>query len=333
MAIQIIPFQNEILSQAGELLAQQHQRLRKTQPELPVHFEDPAAAQKAVEAEFSRKDASGFAALEQGRLVAYLIGDRVIDNMWGRSGWVRPAGCAYVPEAGIEPVRDLYAALGVQWVGYGVFTHFVVAPAADSTLLQAWFSLSFGIEQVHALANLKTMDLSAPNLPAQIEIRKAGVQDRHILAEFSDVVWRRQIEAPVWAIQLPERVKENREGWAELVNDTDSAVWLAFEQDKAVGVQVYWPTNESLLVPEGCIHLSVAGTRESARGKGIGALLTRYGLAQACAEGHCFCETDWRSTNLLASRFWPRQGFCPVAYRLVRRIDSRIAWARGDMMG
>jgi hypothetical protein len=37
--------------------------------------------------------------------------------------------------------------------------------------------------------------------------------------------------------------------------------------------------------------------------------------------------TDWRVTNLLSSRFWPRQGFRPVVYRLTRRIDARVAWA------
>jgi hypothetical protein len=31
---------------------------------------------------------------------------------------------------------------------------------------------------------------------------------------------------------------------------------------------------------------------------------------------------------LLPVRFWPRQGFRPVVYRLSRRIDPRIAWAR-----
>lgn len=36
---------------------------------------------------------------------------------------------------------------------------------------------------------------------------------------------------------------------------------------------------------------------------------------------------EQRSTNLLASRFWPRLGFRPIAYRLVRRVDQRIAWA------
>jgi ribosomal protein S18 acetylase RimI-like enzyme len=62
--------------------------------------------------------------------------------------------------------------------------------------------------------------------------------------------------------------------------------------------------------------------------KGIGTLLTRTGLAQARASGYRFCETDWRSTNLVSSRFWLKQGFRPVAYRLVRRIDPRIAWPK-----
>ncbi len=50
-------------------------------------------------------------------------------------------------------------------------------------------------------------------------------------------------------------------------------------------------------------------------------------VAQAHAAGYRFCETDWRGTNLLASRFWPRRGFFPAAYCLVRRVDPRMAWA------
>jgi hypothetical protein len=34
----------------------------------------------------------------------------------------------------------------------------------------------------------------------------------------------------------------------------------------------------------------------------------------------------------LPARFWPRQGFRPIAYRLVRRVDQRIAWANLSQM-
>jgi ribosomal protein S18 acetylase RimI-like enzyme len=53
------------------------------------------------------------------------------------------------------------------------------------------------------------------------------------------------------------------------------------------------------------IHLTAAGTRAAGRGQGIGPWLTSHGLSQSHAAGYRFCETDWRRTNLLASRFWP----------------------------
>lgn len=94
-------------------------------------------------------------------------------------------------------------------------------------------------------------------------------------------------------------------------------------------MQGYWPSetgDDGLLVPEKCTNLLVGGTRESFRGKGIGTLLTAHGLYHARKAGCRYCETDWRSTNMLSSRFWPRQGFRPVAYRLARSIDQRAVW-------
>jgi ribosomal protein S18 acetylase RimI-like enzyme len=334
VSVRIVPFTDGLLPQAGELLARRHQRDRAILPGLPARFEGPAVAHKAIKAALRRKQAGGFAALEDGRLVAYLVGDMVIDNLWGRSGWVRTPGCARAPDVSVEIIRDLYAALGARWVGYGVFFHFALVPVADPALIQAWFSLSFGIEQVHALTDLETVAHALPFVPPEIEIRKAGAEDRQHLVEMSDVIWKTQVRAPVWGVMMPETVSENVEGWGELVDKADVTVWLALAGGRVAGVQGYWPADQAddnLIIPEECAHMSVAGTREGMRGRGIGTLLTNHGLIQARAAGYRFCETDWRSTNLLASRFWPRQGFRPVAYRLVRRIDQRIAWADGSV--
>src|SRR4030067_1257103 len=149
MSMHIIPFHNEWLSQAGELLARRHRSDRAALPELPCRFEAPEVARAAIEAALKRKHASGFAALDGGRLVAYLIGDLLIDEVWGRSAWVRTPGCAYDPDDGGEIVRDLYAALGARWVSHGIFSHFVLVPITDPSLIHVWFSLSFGIEQIH----------------------------------------------------------------------------------------------------------------------------------------------------------------------------------------
>lgn len=332
MSTHIVPFSPELLPQAAVLLAQRHQHDRTLLPALPDRFTDPAVAGLAIEAALQRKGASGFAALVNDQVVAYLIGDMVIDNTWGRSAWVRTAGCAYTPAVGVEIVRELYAALGARWVAYGIFLHVALMPVSDPALLQAWFSLSFGMEQVHALVDLATVEPTLPSLPPALEIRQAGPADRHHLAAMSDVIWQTQVKAPVWGIMMPEGHQELADGWAELVDEADVTVWLACQAGQVVGCQGYWPAEQradNLLIPESCMHLSVAGTRETARGQGIGACLTRYGFAHARAAGYRFCEADWRSTNLLAARFWPRQGFQPVAYRLVRRVDPRIAWADG----
>lgn len=331
-SISIVPFSPEYLPQAARLLAQRHQRDRTLLPALSERFTDPAVTEQAIVGALQRKQANGFAALLDDQVVAYLIGDMVIDSTWGRASWVRAAGCAYAPAVGVEVVRELYAALGTHWVDYGIFAHFALMPVSDPVLLQAWFSLSFGIEQVHALVDLTTMDPTLPSVPPGLEMRKAGPADRHHLAAMSDVIWKTQVKAPVWGAMMPESQQEQATGWAELVDEPDVTVWLALQAGQVVGCQGYWPAEqgtENLLIPASCIHLSVAGTREAARGQGIGTLLTHYGFAYARQAGYRYCEADWRSTNLLAARFWPRQGFQPLVYRLVRRLDQRIAWANG----
>lgn len=172
------------------------------------------------------------------------------------------------------------------------------------------------------------------SVPPSLEIRQAGSLDRHHLAAMSDVIWKTQVKAPVWAVMMPESQQEQAAGWADLVDEPDVTVWLALQDGVVVGCQGYWPAEQGLnhlFIPAACMHLSVAGTQEAARGQGIGTLLTRHGFAHARQAGYHFCEADWRSTNGLAARFWPRQGFQPVVYRLVRRLDQRIAWANGRM--
>ncbi|MDX1437408.1 MAG: GNAT family N-acetyltransferase [Anaerolineales bacterium] len=331
MKFSIIPFTPDHIPQAGELLAARHARDRSVHPELPARFEDPAIAATAVEATLSRPRASGLAAVADGRLLGYLIGEMVLDAVWGRSAWIRTAGCALSPDQDPELVRDLYAGLAAPWVDYGCFSHFALMPTADPALLNAWYSLSFGIEQVHALLDLEQYRDQAAGAPPGIEIRLGNQRDQGRLGNIPHVIWQHQIGPPVWGMSLPEAIPEIDEGWDELLEDDQAKIWLAFKDGKVIGSQGHWPADEAddgLMIPPDCVHMTIGATLPEARGLGIGTALTRQAMAQSLADGYRFCEADWRSANLLASRFWPKQGFRPVVYRLVRRIDSRIAWSR-----
>jgi ribosomal protein S18 acetylase RimI-like enzyme len=333
MRIELVPFQESLISQAGELLAQRHRRDRAIQPWLPIQFEDPALAQEAVSQELDRERSSAVAALNDGRLLGFMIGKMVLAQVWGRSAWVSLAGCALSPDQSRELVGRMYAVLGSEWEANGCFAHFAVVPAADAELVQAWFSLSFGIEQVYGLAKLDgVVEVPAVHPPVDLSIRVAAPEDRQVLEDLSGIIWRHQTGAPVWGICLPEDQHELRQGYADLAADPDATVWLAFYKGRAAGFQCCFPADPSgkgLIVPEQCIELSVAGALPEFQGLGIGQALTRHGMAYAYEHGCRNCLTDWRSTNLLSSRFWPLLGFQPVAYRLARRIDDRIAWAKG----
>jgi hypothetical protein len=144
VAVNLVPFHDDFLADAAELLAGRHRRDRAALPELPARFEDPAIARGAVQAAWRRPRASGVAALSDGRLVGYLVWDLTIDAFRGRIAWMRGAGHALGPDADADLYRDLYAAAGPRWLAYGCFKHYALVPAADDAALAAWYGLGFG---------------------------------------------------------------------------------------------------------------------------------------------------------------------------------------------
>jgi ribosomal protein S18 acetylase RimI-like enzyme len=126
-------------------------------------------------------------------------------------------------------------------------------------------------------------------------------------------------------------MEERRNQYAAVVDDETAIPWLAEETGQMLGVALFFkenPAEDDLLVDDDCVLLAVGATRPKARGRGVATALTWHGLVDAKACGYRTCQVDWRVTNLDASRFWPRFGFETTIYRLVRRVDNRIPWAR-----
>lgn len=273
--------------------------------------------------------ASGAALFDGDRLVGFLLGQSRNDVQRGRHVWMRLGGHALAEDVDADFYRHLYASAGQGWIEKGFFQHYVVVSAGEQAAVNAWLGAGFAFEQVHGLCTLDEIP-ALPDAAAGLEIRRAEPGDAALLAGFSGIIRRYQAGAPVWGAALPEHEAEIRQGYAELADDPANFVWLAFLDGQAVGFQAYLPLedDEAWMYPAHCLCLEVAGTLPQARGLGVGRALTRRGLTFARQAGYHYCAADWRATNLLSSRFWPQAGFHPLMFRLTRRVDERVLWAR-----
>jgi GNAT superfamily N-acetyltransferase len=327
----IVPFDDTMLDAAGALLAARHRAHRVPLPALPERFEDAAVARRAVEAVWREPHANGVAALAGGRMIGYLIGAWRVDDIRGRTAWVGMAGHAIAPETDSEVYRDCYAALAPGWVNVGCFAHHALVPATDLATRESWYALGFGQEQAHAIRPITAADADIPAVRGDVRIRRAGPDDLAALRGLADIVGRHQARSPIFAALPPEMTNHWDEAWAELLADERAIVLIALRGGRAVGFTLCSPAHtrdDDLLTPDHCIELRLAAVRSEERGAGIGKLLAAPSFAAAHDAGYTGCITDWRVANLDASRFWPRRGFKPAYYRLARRIDERIVWAR-----
>ncbi len=250
----ILPFSDEQLEPAAQLLAERHRRHRSSEPLLPARYEDPASARVELEALWHADDTPGAVALHDGRVVGYVIGVRKSDDLWGPNVWVDPAGHA-VEHA--EDARDLYAAAAARWVDAGRKAHYVVVPAADADLVDAWFGVGFG--QQHAFA---IRELSHEAWPAGV--REAEPRDVGELVRLAPLLAEHQMRSPVFSQRAPDEDEDElrREIEADLASPTAGSL-VAEREGRVVGNFVVLPLEESsmhsgLVRPEGVSYLAWA---------------------------------------------------------------------------
>jgi GNAT superfamily N-acetyltransferase len=329
--IRIVPAEHDHLAAAAELLAARQRRAVAVEPLLPAEFTEPAGARRVLDAAWAA-DARGAVALRGEDLVGVMLGTIGVDPVRGRVAWSRYGWHAIaedLPDGG-ELYRDLYAAVSPAWVDGGHFEHLVVVPAADGAALAAFAALGFGHQQAHAVRET-TADGSPVERPAGVEIRRAGPGDLDLVLTLAEVISRHQAGSPTYQPSLPEWRQSLADGYRETLELPEATTILALRDGRAVGLALLHaeaPDDTDALRPTADIYLEIAVTRPEERGAGIGLALTAEALRTAHELGARVCATDWRTSNLLSSRFWPRRGFRLVALRLARSVDPRIAWAR-----
>jgi ribosomal protein S18 acetylase RimI-like enzyme len=317
--LEVVPFADEHVDEAARLLADRHARHRRDEPLLPARFEEPVAARDELLGVWRAGDASGAAALRDGRLVGYLIGAPDDPDVWGENVWVQGAGHA-AEEA--EDVRDLYALAAARWYEEGRRRHYALVPATHAALVDAWFRLGYGQQQAQAVRELPT---DAKSDDDRFEIREPREADVEALIDVDLALPAHQRAAPVFSERPMPTRQLARDEWAKTLAGDEERILIGCIDGRPVAC---WSTcaaslsihNHGLTLPDRASYLAFAATLPEARGSGIGVALTDAVLARAREEGYTCMITDWRVTNLLASRFWPRRGFRPMFFRLYRSI-------------
>ena len=110
------------------------------------------------------------------------------------------------------------------------------------------------------------------------------------------------------------------EGWRGTWDEEQFVHFVAERDGEVVGHLLLYKRPQDLRVPRDSIDLAAASTFPAARGSGAGLALTEHVLHWAHEHGYPTMITDWRMTNLLASRFWPKRGFRPTFLRLYRAL-------------
>jgi GNAT superfamily N-acetyltransferase len=307
--LEIHPFAEEHLDGAAALLEQRHSRHREAEPLLDDGYDYRAEIQ-------ALDGATGVVALRDGRVVGYLLGIRKDDSRWGPNIWVEAQSHA-VEEP--EEIRDLYAAAATRWFDEGRTRHYVLAPASDRALLDAWARLSFGQQHAHGIRDVS-------ETPWPDGVRLATEEDIDALVELSPLLVNHQAKAPVFGIGLPrESEDEIRTSILEDLPNPKIGDLVAEQNGSIVGAYQLAAvelssSHASLARPEGAVLLAWAATKPEVRGTGAGVALMDASLAWAHEQGYKTMVTDWRETNLLSSRFWPKRGFRRSFLRLYRSI-------------
>lgn len=313
MSLQIASLREDHLEDAAALVSVRYKTLRERVPALPSRYEGVGTILPMLHG--LTGETGGVVAIRGSRLVGFLLGF-VIPMFLGKRSMYSPewANGAELGESR-RVYEEMYAHLLAHWVADGCFTHLVSMLGHDREGIEGWQWLGFGLAAVDGVHELKPVEGTA----AEVEVRRARVEDVEEAAVFGEALDRHLATAPTFWMHEPQDYEE----W---LREPANALWLAYGGGEAVGCMGLEPGHAGgceIVQDEKTVSIVSAFTREGARGRGIATALLNRSLEWAQVEGYERCAVDFEPMNVLAARFWMRW-FEPVCYSLMRCIDERI---------
>ena len=334
MTLAIIPFDDEHLPAAAELLATREHARAAASPPTPFCLDDVDEARAAIAALRTSPDATAVVALDGGRLNGYMIGAaRLPDPLGGESMFTRPRsasidenGYAAAPDVAFDAYRAMYAALAAGWTARGYLAHYAGALSSQGEAVRAWRSLGFGRAMVRGLRDLSPVDLVPGS--ARAEVHRAGDEDLDVLFRLMVANLRFHSGPPVFQPYLPETETHERDEERRQLANPANARFIAYREGEPVAIQTYFAAIDRPGRRLRTVHLQHGFTHRAERGAGLAASMLDQTLAWAREQGFEGCTVNWLSANLLGARFWQSHGFRPFSERLCRVVDERLTWAR-----
>jgi N-acetylglutamate synthase-like GNAT family acetyltransferase len=207
-----------------------------------------------------------------------------------------------------EAVRSAYTEQAPDWPPL----HFaVVEPTPEA--LDPWYRLGFA--QMHAYGVRRSGGERA-EVPG-VTLRRGGIGDLEDAVRIDRLIYDAQAEPPSYSsYELHD--DRHRQTWIETLEAEDVHYFVAERDGRAVGHVTLYPDPTDTEA----LHLASTAVVPEERGSGIGLLLTTHALAYAAEQGYPRLRTNWRVTNLVASRYWPARGFELARIRLVRSVPT-----------
>jgi GNAT superfamily N-acetyltransferase len=306
--VDIVAFTDDHVDGAAAVLAERHAAHLAVEPLLPRRTDFREQVEKA------REDATGAVALEGREVVGYLLGPRREDSI-GAHIWIASTGHAVRDP---ELIRDLYGVAAERWVQDGLTRHFVYVPAMRE-LVEPWLRLSFGISA--AQAAMETRPARPTVSGAGLTVRPSTPEDTPVAAAYDRQLQLHLRASPSFSDIAVQDDQEVLDEWRADDGNPEFTHFVAERDGRIVGhLLLYRRPEGDLRVPPESIDLANALTEAGARESGAGIALTEHAVGWAHEHGYKILTTDWRMTNLLASRFWPRRGFRETFLRLYRSI-------------
>jgi len=218
--------------------------------------------------------------------------------------------CVFLEGEGApEALRSEYAERAPEWPAL----HFAIVSPPTGEALDPWYRLGFAQMHAYGMRESGGARVGAPG----VTIRRGGPADLDLALRIDGLVYEAQAVSPSFSSYAVDDEARRRE-WAETLAGDDVAYFVAEHGGTPVGhLTLYDDPHDSE-----ALHIASTAVLPEARGRGIGVALTTHALALSAEQGRPRVWTNWRVTNLGASRFWPSRGFRLMRLRLVRRLPD-----------